>query len=207
MSNSVRPHKWQPIRLHCPWDSPGKNTGLGCHFFLQCMKVKSESEVVQSYPTLCDPMDCSPPGSSKSTGMGCHCLSVDENLVSQCKRGMENLHLSQIWGLLTGKNISESPENWSTHYHSYVSVLRQKAGHQMNYYWQFTQSRPKGHCGPLGDQEGMWSLRSCLVDAGRMLLLMVEWVFLPQERFGECLIQIRMRSMERGGQRTEKIFG
>jgi len=48
----------------CPWDSPGKNTGVGCHFLLQCMRVKSESEVVQSCPTLSDPMDCSPPGSS-----------------------------------------------------------------------------------------------------------------------------------------------
>ena len=47
-----------------PWDSPGKNTGVGCHFLLQCMKVKSESEVAQSYPTLRDPMDCSLPGSS-----------------------------------------------------------------------------------------------------------------------------------------------
>jgi len=48
----------------CPWDSPGKNTGVGCHFLLQCMKVESESEVAQSCPTLCDPMDCSLPGSS-----------------------------------------------------------------------------------------------------------------------------------------------
>ena len=47
-----------------PWDSPGKNTGVGCHFLLQCMKVKSESEVTQSCPTLSDPMDCSLPGSS-----------------------------------------------------------------------------------------------------------------------------------------------
>ena len=47
-----------------PWDSPGKNTGVGCHVLLQCMKVKSESEVAQSCPTLCDPMHCSPPGSS-----------------------------------------------------------------------------------------------------------------------------------------------
>ena len=47
-----------------PWDSPGKNTGVGGLFFLQCMKVKSESEVAQSYPTLSDPMDCSLPGSS-----------------------------------------------------------------------------------------------------------------------------------------------
>ena len=63
-SNSVRPHRWQPTRLPCPWDSPGKNTGVGCHFLLQCMKVKSESEVVQSCPTLCNPMDCSLLGSS-----------------------------------------------------------------------------------------------------------------------------------------------
>ena len=47
-----------------PWDSPGKNTGVGCHFRLQCMKVKSEYEVAQSCPTLSDPMDCSLPGSS-----------------------------------------------------------------------------------------------------------------------------------------------
>ena len=64
MSDSVRPHRWQPTRLLRSWDSPGKNTGVGCHFLLQCMKVKSESEVAQSCPTLCNPMDCSPPGSS-----------------------------------------------------------------------------------------------------------------------------------------------
>ena len=54
----------RPTRLPGPWDSPGKNTGVGCHFLLQCMKVKSESEVAQSYLTLSDPMDCSLPGSS-----------------------------------------------------------------------------------------------------------------------------------------------
>ncbi|KAB0366218.1 hypothetical protein FD754_010374 [Muntiacus muntjak] len=64
MSDSVRPHRRQPTRLCHPWDSPGKNTGVGCHFLLQCMKVKSESEVAQSCLTLRDPMDCSPPGSS-----------------------------------------------------------------------------------------------------------------------------------------------
>ena len=64
MSDSVRPHRRQPTRLPHPWDSPGKNTGVGCHFLLQCMKVKSESEVAQSCPTLHDPMDCSLPGSS-----------------------------------------------------------------------------------------------------------------------------------------------
>ena len=60
----VRPHRQQPTRLPRPWDSPGKNTGVGCHFLLQCMKAKSKSEVAQSCPTLSDPMDCSPPGSS-----------------------------------------------------------------------------------------------------------------------------------------------
>ena len=64
MSDSVQPHRWQPTRHPCPWDSPGKNTGVGCHFLLQCRKVKSESEVAQSCPTLSDLMDCSLPGSS-----------------------------------------------------------------------------------------------------------------------------------------------
>ena len=64
VSDSVQPHRQQPTRLHCPWDSSGKNTGVGCHFLLQSMKVKSESEVTPLCPTLSDPMDCSPPGSS-----------------------------------------------------------------------------------------------------------------------------------------------
>ena len=64
MSVSVRPHRRQPTRLPGPWDSPGKNTGMGCHFLLQHMKVKSESEVAQACLTLSDPMDCSLPGSS-----------------------------------------------------------------------------------------------------------------------------------------------
>ena len=64
MSDSVRPQRLQPTRLPHSWDSPGKNTGVSCHFLLQCMKVKSESEVAQSCPTLSDPMDCSLPGSS-----------------------------------------------------------------------------------------------------------------------------------------------
>ena len=52
---TLRPHRRQPMRLPRPWDSPGKNTGVGCHFLLQCMKVKSESEVTQSCPTLGKP--------------------------------------------------------------------------------------------------------------------------------------------------------
>ena len=76
VSDSVRPLRLQPTRLHCPWDSPGKNTGVGCHFLLQCVKVKSEREVAQSRPhglqstRLLHPWDF--PG--KSTGVGCQCL-------------------------------------------------------------------------------------------------------------------------------------
>ena len=64
VSDSVRPHRWKPTRLCRPWASPGKNTGVGCHFLLQCMKMKSESEVTQLCLSPSDPMDCSPPGSS-----------------------------------------------------------------------------------------------------------------------------------------------
>ena len=60
----MRPHRRKPTRLHHPWGSPGKNTGVGCHFLLQCMKVKRESEVAQSCPTLSDPIDYSLPDSS-----------------------------------------------------------------------------------------------------------------------------------------------
>ena len=60
----MRPHRWKPNGLRRPWDSPGKNIGVGCPFLLQCMKVKSESEVAQWCSTLSDPMDCSLPGSS-----------------------------------------------------------------------------------------------------------------------------------------------
>ena len=64
MSDSMRPPRRQPTKLSCPWDSPAKNTGVGCHFLLQRMKVKSENEDAQSFPTLSNPVDCSLPGSS-----------------------------------------------------------------------------------------------------------------------------------------------
>ena len=61
---TLRPHRWQPTKLLRPWDSPGKNTGVGRHFLLECIKVKSESEVIQSRLTLRNPMDSSLPGFS-----------------------------------------------------------------------------------------------------------------------------------------------
>ena len=74
----MRPHRRQPTRLLHPWDSPGKNTGVGCHFLLQCMKVKSESEVAQPCPLFTTPWTAAyqaPPSMGfSSTGVGCHCL-------------------------------------------------------------------------------------------------------------------------------------
>ena len=102
MSNSVRPHRWQPTRVPCPWDSPGKNTGVGCHFLLQCIKVKSESEVTQSCLTLSDPMDCRLlrpwdfPG--KSTGVGCHCLLRSVSSQRMC--------VVYLWWLVCGMYAS-----------------------------------------------------------------------------------------------------
>ena len=95
VSDSVRPHRQQPTRLRCPWDSPGKNTGVGCHFLLQCMKVKRESEVAQS-PALSNPMDLSLPGSSvhgifqaRVLEWECHCLlrinSIIRSILSSSK--------------------------------------------------------------------------------------------------------------------------
>ena len=108
MSDSVQPLRRQPTRVRHPWDSPGKNTGVGCHFLLQCMKVKSESEVAQSCPTLSDPMDCGPPGSSVhgifQARVGCHFhLDVDNGCF-----------LNPGWGFLcctakTKQNIPQCP--------------------------------------------------------------------------------------------------
>ena len=89
MSDSVRPQRWQPTRLPHPWGSPGKNTGVGCHFLLQCMKVKNESEVTQSCPTPSDPMDCSLPGSSEKSH-GCQAsLSITNSRSSLRLTSME----------------------------------------------------------------------------------------------------------------------
>ena len=69
VSDSVQPHRWQPTRLPRPWDSPGKNTGVGCHFLLQCMKVESQSEVLSCVRLFETPQDCSLPGSSSIHGI------------------------------------------------------------------------------------------------------------------------------------------
>ena len=94
MSDSVRHHRRKPTRLPCPWDSPGKNTGVGCHLLLQCTKVKSESEVAQSCPTLHDPMDCSLPGCSihgifQARALEWGCYLVLCNRIPYCSWGSQ----------------------------------------------------------------------------------------------------------------------
>ena len=93
----VRPHRWQPTRLPRPWDSPGKNSEVGCHFFLQCMKVKSESEVAQSCPTLQDPVDCSLPGSSAHGIFQARVL--ERGVIAFCNNWHRSLY---IWGRQDG---------------------------------------------------------------------------------------------------------
>ena len=102
MSDSVRPHRQQPTRLPRLQDSLGKNTGVGCHFLLQCMKVKSESEVAQSCPTLSNPMDCSLPGSSVHGIFQARVLEWDdiafsgENWIVMCKRMKLDTYLKSL---------------------------------------------------------------------------------------------------------------
>src|SRR5574341_1134982 len=90
VSDSVRPHRWQPTRLPRPWDSPGKNTGVGCHFLLQCMKVKSESEVTSVVSDSVRPhrwqptrLPCPWDSPGKNTGAGCHFLLQCMNVKSE----------------------------------------------------------------------------------------------------------------------------
>ena len=92
-----------PPRLPHPWDSPGKNTGVDCHFLLQCMQVKSESEVAQSCPTLSDPMDCSPPGSSIHGIFQARVLERGAIAFSERKLSTEELMLGKSEGRRRGR--------------------------------------------------------------------------------------------------------
>ena len=105
VSDSVRPHRWQATRLHRPWDSPGKNTGVGCHFLLQCMKVKSESEAAQSCQLFATPWTTAyqaPPSmgfSRQEYWMGCHCLlrSIYLMTMNHLQRTVTLPSLGNIW--------------------------------------------------------------------------------------------------------------
>ena len=106
MSDSVQPQRRQPTRPPYPWDSPGKNTGVGCHFLLQCIKVKSESEVTQSCLTLHDPMDYSPPGSSVHGVFQARILEWDAIPFSD--KWWPSSQMSPLKGvLITNSNVGE----------------------------------------------------------------------------------------------------
>ena len=112
---TVRPHRRQPTSLPRPWDSPGKNTGAGCHFLLQCRKVNRESEVAQSCLTLSDPMDCSLPGSSAHG-------------ISQARV------LEWVAIAFSGEQCGDSFKNWKYNCHTT----------QQSHCWAYTLRKPDG---------------------------------------------------------------
>ena len=102
MSDSVQPHRWQPTRLPRPWDSPSKNTGVGCHFLLQCRKVKSKSEVAQLCPTLSKPMDCSLPDSSIHGIFHARvqeCIAIAFSLILNKTKQNKKSSISKLWSV------------------------------------------------------------------------------------------------------------
>ena len=122
----MRPHRQQPTRLLCPWDSLGKNTGVGCHFLLQCMKVKSQSEVARSCPTLSDPTDCSPPGSSVHgifqarvqewsaiafSRINCYLLLTTASMWRQPKCALTEEWIKKMWYIYTVEYYSTIKNN------------------------------------------------------------------------------------------------
>ena len=165
MSDSVWPHRRQPTRFFCPWDSPGKNTGVGCHFLLQCMKVKSEREVAQSCPTLSDPMNCSLPGSSIHGIFQARVLEWGAIAFSNCSHSWmqktENVTDTIGWGQI-----------WShpckTHFH---------LGHKSLFYWflfHHALLSPHSHSCQvlgfgchfsllLGHKEHLWKAEGCII--------------------------------------------
>ena len=122
MSDSVRPHRWQPTRLPHPWDSPGKNTGVGCHFLLQCVKVKSESEATHSCLTCSNPMNCRLPGSSihgilQARVLGWVAIAFSRAAAIGCHIPPHYLHLTSGYKLLqTCAQICGSPSVDTTFY-------------------------------------------------------------------------------------------
>ena len=145
MSDSVRPHRRQPTRLPHPWDSPGKNTGVGCHFLLQSVKVKSESEVAQSCPVSDSsrPHGLQPtrllcpwefPG--KSTGVGCHCLlrcnvyfTTKTKIPDQQKLKLLNITCGPNWVSWRGGEGKGRGCNWKPFQNSTVTLKLLKTLH------------------------------------------------------------------------------
>ena len=144
MSNSVRLHRWQPTRLPCPWDSPGKNTGVGYHFLLQCRKVKRESEVAQSCLTLHDPMDCCLPGSSVH---GIFQARVLEWVAIAFSKPLLTTLIQQLWDQVqkaTVQQVSQGTLTWviwsSIHKFKTMTLRGQKKRLQLDNYYNLEAS-------------------------------------------------------------------
>ena len=188
MSDSVRPQRRQPTRLPRPWDSPGKNTGVGCHFLLQCMKVKSASEVAQSCPTerprglqptrLPHPWDF--PG--KSTGVRCHCLLRTLRIITPVTELWPFWTLSlmpMVLGLpFCGIFHIPSPFGSSQKCSVYcfwvvlVPSLTESLPHICT-----DRTQPKTHRGPCGDLQSASSVESplCRTPPCKFLALWFPW--------------------------------
>ena len=155
MSDSVWPHRQQPTRPRCPWDSPGKNTGVGCHFLLQCMKVESESEVAQSCLTLSDPMDCSLPGSFIHGIFQARVVEWGAIAFSQSSRRSQQLHVSLRVPLGPGDNSCFAPKEPSPR------ALRQRSGRAPTAVL-VSAAPPGAFLCQLAESETPWAFRSLL---------------------------------------------
>ena len=131
---TLQPHRWQPTRLHRPWDYPGKNTGVGCHFLLQCMQVKSEREVAQPCPTLSDPVDCSLPGSSihgifqaRVLEWGAIAFSRG-NWIATCKR-MKYWYMLQHGWILKTLHLVKEARYKRTHKTPFIWNIQKRQSH------------------------------------------------------------------------------
>ena len=138
MSDSVWPHRRQPTRIRHPWDFPGKNTGVGCHFLLQCMKVKCQREVTQLCLTLSDPMDYSPPGSSVHGIFQARVLEWGASAFSSTVYRFGQMY-NVMWGFHCGADSKELPANaGDTRDVGWIPELRRSPGEGNGYPLQYS---------------------------------------------------------------------
>ena len=153
MSDSVQSHRQKPTRLRRPWDSLGKNTGVGCHFLLQCMKVKSEREVAQLCPTPCDSMDCSPPGSSVHGIFQARVLEWGAIALSMKYYWFPTLQmrLRKLREVKKLKRVKELRENTSVHFWSWGPNSRRSTRNSasLQYVQCFWSTTASSHCIPV----------------------------------------------------------
>ena len=155
MSNSVRHHRRKPTRLPRPWNSPGKNTGVGCHFLLHVMKVKSEREVTHSCLTLRDPMDSSPPGSSVHGIFQARVLEWDAIVFSLFTSRLFNCSYVTRWASLVAQMVKHLPEMQETRLQSLGGedpLEKEMATHSSTLAWKIPWTEESGRLKSMGLQ-------------------------------------------------------